>query len=114
MANGDFALSAKCKVMRETDAELWTLFANIEKEFADEDEATREAAHAAAGTLVVMIWSRDGRLRSRWRDPPHRRDARWEARVRPNKIEWGRYAIFMSTLISRGHALANDKDQHLL
>jgi len=54
MANGDFALSAKCQVMHETDAELWALFANIEKEFADEDEATREAAHAAAGTLIVM------------------------------------------------------------
>jgi hypothetical protein len=55
MANGDFALSAKCKVMRETNAELWALFVNIEKEFADEDEATREAAHAAAGTLIIMI-----------------------------------------------------------
>jgi hypothetical protein len=55
MANGDFARSAKCKVMRETDAELWALFANIEKEFADEDEATREAAHMAAGTLIVML-----------------------------------------------------------
>ena len=55
MANGDFALRAKCQVMRETDAELWALFANIEKEFADEDEATKEAAHAAAGTLIVMI-----------------------------------------------------------
>jgi hypothetical protein len=54
-ANGDFAKSAKCKVMRETNAELWALFANIEKEFADEDEATREAAHAAAGTLIIMI-----------------------------------------------------------
>ena len=55
MANGDFARSAKCKVIRETDAELWALLANIEKEFADEDEATREAAHAAAGTLIVLI-----------------------------------------------------------
>jgi hypothetical protein len=55
LANGDFALSAKCKVMRETDAELWALFTNIEKEFASEDEATREAAHAAAGTFIVMI-----------------------------------------------------------
>jgi hypothetical protein len=28
---------------------------NIEEEFADEDEATREAAHGAAGTFGVMI-----------------------------------------------------------
>src|ERR1700733_5296973 len=55
MANGDFARSAKCKVIRETDAELWALLANIEKEFADEDEATREAAHAPPGPLIVPI-----------------------------------------------------------
>ena len=55
MAKGEFALSAKTRVIRETDAELWALFVNIEKEFADEDEATREAAHRAAGTFIVMI-----------------------------------------------------------
>jgi hypothetical protein len=55
MAKGDFALSAKTRVIRETDAELWEQFVNIEEEFADEDEATREAAHRAAGTFVVMI-----------------------------------------------------------
>ena len=27
----------------------------IEEEFADEDEATREAAHRAAGTLIITI-----------------------------------------------------------
>jgi hypothetical protein len=55
MAKGDRALSAKCRAIRETDAELWALCANIEEEFADEDEATREAAHRAAGTYVVLI-----------------------------------------------------------
>jgi hypothetical protein len=55
VAKGDFALSAKTRVIRETDAELWAQFVNIEKEFADEDEATKEAAHRAAGTFIVMI-----------------------------------------------------------
>jgi hypothetical protein len=55
MAKGDLALSAKCRAIRETDAELWALCANIEEEFADEDEATREAAHRAAGTFGVLI-----------------------------------------------------------
>jgi hypothetical protein len=55
MAKGDRALSAKCRAIRETDAELWALCANIEEEFADEDEATREAAHRAAGTFIIMI-----------------------------------------------------------
>jgi hypothetical protein len=55
MAKGDFALSAKTRVIRETDAELWVQFVNIEKEFADEGEAAKEAAHRAAGTFVVMI-----------------------------------------------------------
>jgi hypothetical protein len=54
-AKGDFALSAKTRVIRETDAELWQQFVNIEEEFADEDEAAREAAHRAAGTFIVMI-----------------------------------------------------------
>src|SRR6516165_1461649 len=45
MAKGDFALSAKTRVIRETDAELWVQFVNIEKEFADEGEAAKEAAH---------------------------------------------------------------------
>jgi hypothetical protein len=55
MAKGDFALSAKTRVIRETDAELWEQFVKIEEEFADEDEATREAAHRAAGTFIIMI-----------------------------------------------------------
>jgi hypothetical protein len=55
MAKGDLALSLKARAIRETDAELWALFVNIEEEFADEDEATKEAAHRAAGTFVVMI-----------------------------------------------------------
>jgi hypothetical protein len=55
IAKGDFALSAKTRVIRETDAELWALFVKIDEEFTDEDEATREAAHRAAGTFGVMI-----------------------------------------------------------
>jgi hypothetical protein len=55
MAKGDLALSAKARAIRETDAELWALCVNIEEEFADEDEATREAAHRAAGTFGVVI-----------------------------------------------------------
>jgi hypothetical protein len=55
MAKGNLALSAKARAIRETDAELWALFVNIEEEFAGEDEATREAAHRAAGTFIIMI-----------------------------------------------------------
>jgi hypothetical protein len=55
MAKGNLALSAKARAIRETDAELWALFENIEEEFAGEDEATKEAAHRAAGTFGVMI-----------------------------------------------------------
>src|SRR5262249_47021993 len=55
IAKGDFALSAKTRVIRETDAELWAQFVNIEAEFAGKDEATKEAAHRAAGTFIVMI-----------------------------------------------------------
>jgi hypothetical protein len=55
MAKGNLALSAKARAIRETDAELWALFVNIEEEFAGEDEATKEAAHRAAGTFGVMI-----------------------------------------------------------
>ena len=55
MAKGDLALSAMCRAIRETDAELWALYEDIEEEFADEDEATKEAAHRAAGTFIIMI-----------------------------------------------------------
>ena len=34
IAKGNLALSAKARAIRETDAELWALFVNIEKEFA--------------------------------------------------------------------------------
>jgi hypothetical protein len=87
-ANGDFAKSAKCKVMRETNAELWALFANIEKEFADEDEAHARSRTCGRGHFDHHDSLRDGRLRSRRRYLPHWRDARWETSVRPNKIEW--------------------------
>jgi hypothetical protein len=71
MANGDFARSAKCKVIRDTDAELWALLANIEKEFADEDEATREAAHAYLGHRSINSTTRyaalaPGRFKNIW------------------------------------------------
>jgi hypothetical protein len=55
IAKGNLALCAKARAIRETDAELWALFVNIEEEFAGEDEATKEAAHRAAGTFGVMI-----------------------------------------------------------
>ena len=55
MASGDVALSAKARTIRETDAELWASFVDIEEKFAGEDEATKEAAHRAAGTFGVMI-----------------------------------------------------------
>jgi hypothetical protein len=55
VAKGDFALSAKAREIRETDAELWAQFVKIDEEFADEDEATREAAHRAAGTFIIML-----------------------------------------------------------
>ena len=55
MAEGDVVGSARARVLRETDAELWAAFAKIEKELAYKDKATREAAHRAAGTFIVMI-----------------------------------------------------------
>ena len=47
MAEGDVVGSARARVLRETDAELWASFVNVEEEFAGEDEATKEAAQAA-------------------------------------------------------------------
>ena len=47
MASGDVALSAKARTIRETDAELWASFVDIEEKFAGEDEATKEAATRA-------------------------------------------------------------------
>ena len=55
MASGNVALSARARAIRETDAELWAKFVEIEEEFACENEDTREAAHRAAGTFIVMI-----------------------------------------------------------
>jgi hypothetical protein len=40
-------VNAKARAIRETDAELWASFVNVEEEFAGEDEATKEAAQAA-------------------------------------------------------------------
>jgi hypothetical protein len=54
MAAGDVALSARCRVIRDTDPEVWARFLHIEEKFADDDEAAQEA-HEAAGTSVVMV-----------------------------------------------------------
>jgi hypothetical protein len=83
MAKSDFALSAKTRVIRETDAELWEQFMNIEKDFADEDEAAREAAHSR-GHFHRHDSSRHGRLGGRRQDLPYRENAQWEASVRRN------------------------------
>ena len=55
MARGDVAGSAKARAIRDLDAEVWARFEKIEKEFAGKDEATKEAAHRAAGTSIVII-----------------------------------------------------------
>jgi hypothetical protein len=82
MAKGNLALSAKARAIRETDAELWALFVNIEEEFAGEDEATKEAAHRAAGTFGVMIRLVMAGLEADGKTLPYRENARWEASVR--------------------------------
>src|ERR1700757_2626907 len=55
MATGNVALSARARAIRETDAELWAKFVQIEEEVAREDEDAREAAHRTAGTIVVIV-----------------------------------------------------------
>jgi len=56
MAQGDVALSAKARVIRDCDPELWAACAEIEDDFADcHSDAAREAAHRAAGTYGVII-----------------------------------------------------------
>src|SRR6476660_4804956 len=62
--------------------------------FPSREAAQRYVERELAGEAEM---SRDGRLRSQWQDLPHRRNARREASVRPNKIEWERYTI------RRGH-----------
>ena len=66
--------------------------------FPSREAAQRYVERELAGEAEM---SRDGRLRSQWQDLPHRRNARREASVRPNKIEWERYTILMSIVISR-------------
>jgi hypothetical protein len=51
---GDYELLARAKVIRQTDAELWARFADIEEQF-DRDDDERDAAHYAAGTRIVGI-----------------------------------------------------------
>jgi hypothetical protein len=55
IASGDVALSATARAIRDLDAEVWARFEEIEEEFAGKDEATKEAAHRAAGTSIVII-----------------------------------------------------------
>jgi hypothetical protein len=55
IASGDVARSATARAIRDLDAEVWARFEKIEKEFAGKDEATKEAAHRAAGTSIVII-----------------------------------------------------------
>jgi hypothetical protein len=55
IASGDVAGSAMARAIRDIDAEVWARFEKIEKEFAGKDEATKEAAHRAAGTRIVGI-----------------------------------------------------------
>ena len=55
MASGNVALSVQARAIREIDAERWALFEKVEKEYAGKCEATKEAAHRAAGTFGVMM-----------------------------------------------------------
>jgi hypothetical protein len=54
MARGDVGLSARARFIRGTNPKLWAKFERIEAKFADDNDA-RQAAHAAAGTLMVGI-----------------------------------------------------------
>jgi hypothetical protein len=54
MAKGDLALSAKARAIRETDAELWALFLNIEEEFAGEDEAALGSRHSGICPIPLL------------------------------------------------------------
>jgi hypothetical protein len=53
MAAGDVSLSARARVIRDTDSKVWAKIERIEKEFADDADAA-EAAHIVAGTWNVM------------------------------------------------------------
>jgi hypothetical protein len=54
MAKGDLGLSAKARAIRETDAELWALFLNIEEEFAGEDEAALGSRHSGICPIPLL------------------------------------------------------------
>jgi hypothetical protein len=54
MTDADVGLSARCRVIRETDPEVWAKVEEIEKQFAGNDDAY-QAAHEAAGTWIVMM-----------------------------------------------------------
>jgi hypothetical protein len=53
MAKGDVGRSARARVMRDTDPEIWAKFVEIEHLF-DNDDA-RAVAHDAAGTWDVVV-----------------------------------------------------------
>jgi hypothetical protein len=55
MAAGDVGLSARARVVRETDPKVWAKLVRIEKKFADDDFQTQKAAHDAAGTSIIMV-----------------------------------------------------------
>ena len=54
MVEGDIGLSARCKVIRHTDPELWAKVAGIEQQYAG-SEIALDAAHRLAGTLNVIM-----------------------------------------------------------
>jgi hypothetical protein len=51
-ARGDIGTLAVCKIIRESDPELWARIDEIENKFDEEDS---ERAHIAAGTWDIMI-----------------------------------------------------------
>jgi len=55
IARGDVGRSAKARVVRDCDPELWAAVVEIEDEFAHHDDSARHAAHRAAGTFQVLI-----------------------------------------------------------
>jgi hypothetical protein len=54
LAVGDYQGIARAKIIRQTDAELWARVAAIEQQYRDRSEDESYAAHAAAGTSIVL------------------------------------------------------------
>jgi hypothetical protein len=55
LAAGNYQQIAAAKIIRQTEPELWALVEKIEKRCRDRSEDERFAAHAAAGTSIVLI-----------------------------------------------------------